>query len=65
MYSTLRQNHFFFIVDMLTLLTNAQWSQNGMTVAGRNGCGDAVNQLNWSNGLDIDDDNQSIVIADW
>ena len=35
-----------------------------MTVAGGNGCGNAVNQLNLPFGLDIDDDNQSIVIAD-
>ena len=49
---------------MLTLPTNARWSQNGVTVAGGNGYGNAVNQL-WSPyGLDIDDDNQSIVIAD-
>ena len=49
---------------MLTLSTNARWSQNGMTVAGGNGDGNAVNQLDWPRGLDIDDDNQSIVIAD-
>ena len=49
---------------MLTLPTNARWSQNGMTVAGGNGDGNAVNQLHWPRGLDIDDDNQSIVIAD-
>ena len=50
---------------MLTLPTNAQWSQNRVTVAGGNGCGNALNQLNYPWGLDIDDDNQSIVIADW
>ena len=64
MYSTLRHNHFFFIVDMLTLPTNARWSQNGVTVAGGNGDGNAVNQLSYPCGLDIDDDNQSIAIAD-
>ena len=35
-----------------------------MTVAGGNGCGNALNQLFCPYGLDIDDDNQSIVIAD-
>ena len=35
-----------------------------MTVAGGNGKGNAINQLCWPHGLDIDDDNQSIVIAD-
>ena len=49
---------------MLTLPTNARWSQNGVTVAGGNGDGNALNQLNFPFGLDIDDDNQSIVIAD-
>ena len=34
-------------------------------MAGGNGNGNAVNQLYWPHGLDIDDDNQSIVIADW
>ena len=43
---------------------NAQWSQNGMTVAGGNRYGFAVNELRYPFGLDIDDDNQSIVIAD-
>ena len=50
---------------MLTLPTNARWSQNGVTVAGGNGYGNAVNQLDGPFGLHIDDDNQSIVIADW
>ena len=50
---------------MLILPPNAQWSQNGVTVAGGNGRGNALNQLNFPYGLDIDDDNQSIVIADW
>ena len=49
---------------MLTLPANARWSQNGVTVAGGNGCGNAINQLFCPYGLDIDDDNQSIVIAD-
>ena len=34
-------------------------------MAGGNGCGNAVNQLNFPGELDIDDDNQSIVIADF
>ena len=50
---------------MLTIPMNARWSQNGVTVAGGNGIGDAVNQLYYPWGLDIDDDNQSIVIADF
>ena len=54
----------FFIVDMLTLPTNPQWSQNRVTVAGENRNGNAINQLKYPHGFDIDDDNQSIVIAD-
>ena len=50
---------------MFTLPTNVRWSQSGVTVAGGNGDGNAVNQLYLPCGLDIDDDNQSIVIADW
>ena len=44
---------------MLTVATDAQWSQNRVTVARGNGCGNAVSQLNLPCGLDIDDDNQS------
>ena len=50
---------------MFTLPTNARWSQNGVTVAGGNGYGNALNQLWHPYGLDVGDDNQSIVIADW
>ena len=50
---------------MLTLPTNARWSQNRVTVAGGNGNRNAVNQLSRPFGFDIDDDNQSIVIADF
>ena len=50
---------------MLTLSMNARWSQNGVTVAG--GKGRMVMPLINSSGpygLDIDDDNQSVVIDD-
>ena len=52
------------IVGNFTLPPNARWSQNGVTVAGGNGYGNALNQLRYPFGLDMDDDNQSIVIAD-
>ncbi|CAF4154930.1 unnamed protein product [Rotaria magnacalcarata] len=42
---------------------NAQWVQNGVTVAGGNGYGDATNQLRRPEGLFVDDD-QTVVIAD-
>ena len=54
-----------FIVDMPILPPNARWSPDAVIVAGGNGHGNATNQLFWPFGLDIDDDNQSIVIADF
>ncbi|CAF4184409.1 unnamed protein product, partial [Rotaria magnacalcarata] len=42
---------------------NAKWAQNGVTVAGGHGRGDATNQLNEPHGLFVDDD-QTVVIAD-
>ncbi|CAF5084776.1 unnamed protein product, partial [Rotaria sp. Silwood1] len=43
---------------------NAKWSQNGITVAGGNGCGRETNQLYYPYGLYIDDD-QTIYVADY
>ncbi|CAF1280548.1 unnamed protein product, partial [Rotaria magnacalcarata] len=43
---------------------NAKWSQNGVTVAGGHGWGNATNQLSWPQGLVVDDD-QTVVIADY
>ncbi|CAF4962251.1 unnamed protein product, partial [Rotaria sp. Silwood1] len=42
---------------------NAKWAQNGVTVAGGHGKGNATNQLYYPEGIFIDDD-QTIVIAD-
>ena len=64
MYSTEWHNHLFFVVDMLILSPDAQWSQHEVTAAGGNGYADDINQLNWLCELDVDDDNQSIIIAD-
>jgi len=55
-----------FIVAQLCIPNigvNARWSQNGFTVAGGNGQGNAVDQLDGAEGLYIDDD-QTIYIAD-
>ncbi|CAF3611595.1 unnamed protein product [Rotaria socialis] len=43
---------------------NANWAQNGVTIAGGNGQGGATNQLNQLQGLFFNDD-QTVVIADW
>ncbi|CAM2725051.1 unnamed protein product [Rotaria socialis] len=42
---------------------NAKWAQKGKTIAKGNGGGGATNQLYWSLGLFVDDD-QTVVIAD-
>ncbi|CAF1255059.1 unnamed protein product, partial [Rotaria magnacalcarata] len=42
---------------------NAKWAQNGVTVAGGHGPGDATNQLLYPFGLFVDDD-QTVVISD-
>ncbi|CAF1599063.1 unnamed protein product, partial [Rotaria magnacalcarata] len=42
----------------------AKWAQNGVTVAGGHGLGNATNQLTGPYGLFVDDD-QTVVIADW
>ncbi|CAF2157695.1 unnamed protein product [Rotaria magnacalcarata] len=46
-----------------TIPANAKWTQNGLTVAGGNGLGNAINQLNRPWGLSVDDD-QTVIIAD-
>ncbi|CAF5219718.1 unnamed protein product, partial [Rotaria magnacalcarata] len=43
---------------------NANWAQNGVTIAGGNGYGGASNQLNLPLGLFLDDD-QTVVITDY
>ncbi|CAF1641800.1 unnamed protein product, partial [Rotaria magnacalcarata] len=43
---------------------NANWTQNGVTIAGGNGEGGAPNQLYYPQGLFVDD-NQAVVMADW
>ncbi|CAF4897870.1 unnamed protein product [Rotaria sp. Silwood1] len=53
-----------FIVVIPNIPIDARWSQNGKTVAGGNGKGNATNQLWHPQGLFIDDD-QTMIIADW
>ncbi|CAM2699256.1 unnamed protein product [Rotaria socialis] len=43
---------------------NAKWKQNGATIAGGHGRGNATNQLNEPHGLFVDDD-QTVVIAEF
>ncbi|CAM4984108.1 unnamed protein product, partial [Rotaria socialis] len=48
----------------INIPTNATWKQNGVTIAGGHGQGDATNQLYTPHGLFVDDD-QTVVIADY
>ena len=43
--------------------SNAQWKQNGITIAGGNGQGNGINQLSNPLGLYVDDD-QNVYVAD-
>ncbi|CAF3458588.1 unnamed protein product, partial [Rotaria socialis] len=52
------------ITVSINIPANATWKQNGVTIAGGNGEGDATNQLNHPYGLFVDDD-QTVVIADY
>jgi sugar lactone lactonase YvrE len=49
---------------MTKINANTRWNQNGITVAGGNGVGAGLNQLNYPWGLYIDDDDQTVYIAD-
>ncbi|CAF2239530.1 unnamed protein product, partial [Rotaria magnacalcarata] len=48
---------------LVNIPNNTKWSQNGVTIAGGHGRGDATNQLNEPQGLFVDDD-QTVLIAD-
>ncbi|CAF1175080.1 unnamed protein product [Rotaria sordida] len=53
------------LLSMPNIGANAKWIQNGITIAGGNGYGNDVSQLNSPFGLYIDDDDdQTIYIAD-
>ncbi|CAF2217862.1 unnamed protein product, partial [Rotaria magnacalcarata] len=49
---------------LVNIPVNATWTQNGVTIAGGNGSGNATNQLYSPEGLFVDD-NQTVVIADF
>ncbi|CAF2138692.1 unnamed protein product [Rotaria magnacalcarata] len=47
-----------------TIPANARWGQNGLTVAGGHELGCGTNQLNYPNGLCVDDD-QAVIVGDY
>jgi sugar lactone lactonase YvrE len=50
--------------SMTKIGVNARWSPNGITVAGDNGKGNGLNQFDAPWGIYIDDDDQTVYIAD-
>ncbi|CAF4563088.1 unnamed protein product [Rotaria socialis] len=57
--------NFRLMCGYVNIPANAKWAQNGVTIAGGNGDGDATNQLRSPGGLFVDDDDQTVVIADY
>jgi sugar lactone lactonase YvrE len=53
------------IVSSSHMNINRKWKQHGITIAGGNGKGDGLNQLSGPCGLYVNDNDQSIYIADW
>ncbi|CAM4834409.1 unnamed protein product [Rotaria magnacalcarata] len=51
-------------IRTVNISANAKWSQNAVTIVGGNGDGGATNQLNYPQGLFVDDD-KTVVIADY
>ncbi|CAF3742595.1 unnamed protein product [Rotaria sp. Silwood1] len=49
--------------SLIDIDPNAKWAQNGITVAGGNGRGSETNQLDYPDGLYVDDD-QTLYVAD-
>ena len=64
-YITIKFELFFVLGSTFesTIRHNTRWKQNGVTVAGGNGKGDGLNQLNCPYRMYVDDD-QTIYIAD-
>lgn len=53
------------VVDMNNNSNITRWTQNGITIAGGNGSGHGLNQLYNPLSLSIDEDNQTIYVADY
>lgn len=49
---------------MISFTSNARWIENGTTIAGGNGEGNALNQLSFPEGICVADDG-TVYIADW
>ena len=54
-----------FLEPSLPINSNTKWKQNAITIAGGNGHGSELNQLDHPEGIYVDDDHQCIYIADF
>ncbi|CAF3438269.1 unnamed protein product [Rotaria sp. Silwood2] len=54
---------FSFLLVKSYIPINARWTQHGLTVAGGYGRGKATNQLNWPEGLFVDNDQTMLIAA--
>ena len=57
-------NHLVSFAGSPNIPINAQWAQNGVTVAGGHGEGGTTNQLYWPQGLHVDEDD-TVIVADY
>ncbi|CAM4939701.1 unnamed protein product [Rotaria socialis] len=56
---------FRFLVATPNISANTEWEQNGVTIAGDIGGGNNTNQLYYPYGICVDDDGQTVAIADY
>jgi len=55
----------FVSARQINLTTDMKWNPNAVTVAGGHGQGQALNQLSIPNGIDIDDNDGTIVVSEY
>ncbi|CAF1176883.1 unnamed protein product [Rotaria sordida] len=55
----------FSLTVMLNIPVDARWEQDGVTVAGGHGFGDATNQFKKPQGLSIDDNQTMVIVDSW
>ncbi|CAM4976654.1 unnamed protein product [Rotaria socialis] len=60
----IKENNIVFSMEILiNIPANANWTQQGVPLAGGHGSGNGANQLYWPHGIFVDDD-QTVVIVD-
>jgi len=51
-------------INIIPTTTDLKWKQQATTIAGGNGPGNQLNQFDWPNGIYVDDQQQTIYVAD-